>query len=342
MRAVVFEEFGKDAEVRQVADPAPPRDGVVVRVGATGLCRSDWHAWQGHDPDVRLPHIPGHELAGTVEAVGADVTEWRTGDRVTVPFICACGRCASCVRGDHQVCERQEQPGFTHAGSFAEYVALHHADVNLVAVPEGMTDATAASLGCRFATAFRAVADQGRAAAGEWVAVHGCGGVGLSAVMIAAAAGARVVAVDVSPEALALASAFGATVCVNAAEVPDTAAAVRDATRGGAHVSLDALGSPTTSAASVASLRRRGRHVQVGLLPGGAHLPMDRVVALELELLGSHGMAAHAYPRMLELVTAGTLRPDRLVTATISLDETPAALNAMGSAPGRGVTMIAP
>lgn len=167
MRAVVFEEFGKAAEVRQVADPAPPRDGVVVRVGATGLCRSDWHAWQGHDPDVRLPHIPGHELAGTVEAVGADVTEWRTGDRVTVPFICACGRCASCVRGDHQVCERQEQPGFTHAGSFAEYVALHHADVNLVAVPEGMTDATAASLGCRFATAFRAVADQGRAAAGS-------------------------------------------------------------------------------------------------------------------------------------------------------------------------------
>ncbi|MGV9246773.1 zinc-dependent alcohol dehydrogenase family protein [Streptomyces sp. NPDC003710] len=345
MRAVVFERYGEPAEVREVPDPEPSEDGVVVRVEATGLCRSDWHGWMGHDPDITLPHVPGHELAGVVEAVGSRVTGWSPGDRVTVPFVCACGSCPSCVAGDQQVCERQTQPGFTHWGSFAQYVALDHADVNLVAVPEELSFRTAAALGCRFATAFRAVVRQGRAAAGEWVAVHGCGGVGLSAVMIAAAAGARVVAVDVSPPALELAREFGAVECVNATHAGDTAEAVRELTGGGAHVSLDALGSPPTCAASVNGLRRRGRHVQVGLLPspdGTTPVPMARVIALELELLGSHGMAAHAYPPLLELVRSGALRPDLLVTSAIPLEASPAALASLGTAPGRGVTVIEP
>ncbi|MET9081913.1 zinc-dependent alcohol dehydrogenase family protein [Streptomyces sp. NPDC004237] len=345
MRAVVFDHYATPPEVRDVPDPHPVSHGVVVRVEATGLCRSDWHGWMGHDPDITLPHVPGHELAGVVEAAGPGVTAWRPGDRVTVPFVCACGGCPSCAAGDQQVCERQTQPGFTHWGSFAQYVALDHADVNLVAIPDDMAYATAASLGCRFATAFRAVVQQGRAAAGEWVAVYGCGGVGLSAVMIAAASGARVVAVDVSPQALDLARKFGAVHCVNAADTADPAAAVRDLTGGGAHLSLDALGSPATAAASVDSLRRRGRHVQVGLLPspdGTTPLPMARAIALELELLGSHGMAAHAYPALLELVRAGTLRPDLLVTSAITLDAAPRALAAMDTAPGAGVTVIEP
>ncbi|MER7836535.1 zinc-dependent alcohol dehydrogenase family protein [Streptomyces sp. NPDC096040] len=345
MRAVVFERYGTLAEVRDVPDPHPTPHGVVVRVEATGLCRSDWHGWAGDDPDITLPHVPGHELAGVVEAVGAQVTGRRPGDRVTVPFVCACGSCPSCAAGDQQVCERQTQPGFTHWGSFAQYVALDHADVNLVAIPEDMAYATAASLGCRFATAFRAVVQRGRVAAGEWVSVYGCGGVGLSAVMIAAAAGARVVAIDVSPQALDLARRFGAAHCVDATDGDDPAATVRELSAGGAHLSLDALGSPPTAAASVNSLRRRGRHVQVGLLPspdGNTPVPLARAIALELELLGSHGMAAHAYPAMLELVRAGTVRPDLLVTSTITLDAAPQALAAMGGAPGAGVTVIEP
>ncbi|MFB8175006.1 zinc-dependent alcohol dehydrogenase family protein [Streptomyces sp. NPDC055966] len=345
MRAVVFERYGAPAEVRELPDPRPAPDGVVVRVEATGLCRSDWHGWMGHDPDIELPHVPGHELAGVVEAVGSRVTRRRPGDRVTVPFVCACGTCPACAAGDQQVCERQTQPGFHHWGSFAQYVALDHADVNLVAIPDDMAYATAASLGCRFATAFRAVVQQGRAAAGEWVAVHGCGGVGLSAVMVAAASGARVVAVDVSPQALDLARKFGAAECVDASRTPETAVAIRELTGGGAHLSLDALGSPATCAASVNGLRRRGRHVQVGLLPpadGTTPVPLARAVALELELLGSHGMAAHAYPAMLELVVSGVLRPDLLVTRTIPLDAAPQALAAMGTAPGAGVTVIEP
>ena len=314
----------------------------MIGVRATGLCRSDWHGWQGHDSDItELPHVPGHELAGEVHAVGDDVTQWRVGDRVTVPFICACGRCPSCVAGDQQVCSRQTQPGFTHWGSFAEYVAIDHADVNLVALPPEMTYATAAALGCRFATAFRSVVAQGRVRSGEWVVVHGCGGVGLSAVMIAAACGAQVVAVDVNPPALDLAKEFGASLCLEA--VPDVVSRIVEATHGGAHLSLDALGHPVTAANSVLSLRRRGRHVQVGLLPGGATaLPMDRVIGWELEILGSHGMAAHAYGPMMDLVATGSLRPDLLVARTIDLAEAADALAGMDRSTAAGMTMIKP
>ncbi|MGW0479422.1 zinc-dependent alcohol dehydrogenase family protein [Nonomuraea sp. NPDC003214] len=341
MRAVAFDVFGGELDVRELPDPAPAPHGAVIRVEATGLCRSDWHGWQGHDPDIRvLPHVPGHELAGVVEAVGAEVRGWRPGARVTVPFVCACGSCTACATGDQQVCERQTQPGFTHWGSYAELVAVDHADVNLIAIPEEMAAVTAAGLGCRFATSFRAVAQVGRVRPGEWVAVHGCGGVGLSAIMIATAAGARVVAVDISTDALHLAEQAGATHFVDGS-AGDAAAQVRELTRGGAHVSLDALGSPQTCAASVESLRRRGRHVQIGLLPGGpTPVPMDRVISQELSLLGSHGMAAHAYPPMLEMIRAGLLQPDQLVTRTIGLADAGKALASIGSVPG--VTMITP
>jgi D-arabinose 1-dehydrogenase-like Zn-dependent alcohol dehydrogenase len=338
VRALVFEEFGGPLTVRSVPDPAPAPDGVVVRVGASGICRSDWHAWSGHDPGVVLPHVPGHELAGTVAAVGAGVRRWAVGDRVTVPFVCACGHCGPCREGAGQVCLRQTQPGFTHWGSLAEYVALDAADVNLVALPPDLPFATAAALGCRFATAFRAVTAVGRVRPGEWVAVHGCGGVGLSAVQVAVAAGARVVAVDVSPAALELARRMGAEEVVpGTADVP---VAVAELTGGGASVSLDAVGSAATCTNSIRSLRPRGRHVQVGLLPpalGRPEVPMELVVAGELAVLGSHGMAAADYPAMLSLIAAGRLRPDLLVTAELSLDDAGTALAAVGREPGIAV-----
>ena len=349
MRAVVYEAFGEAATVREVADPTPSADGVVVRVDATGLCRSDWHAWVGHDPDVRLPHVPGHELAGTIEQVGAHVRGWRAGQRVIMPFIGACGICPPCRAGDAQVCDDQRQAGFHAWGSFAELVALDRADANLVALPDAIEARDAAILSCRFGTAYRAVVTQGRLRTGEWVAVHGCGGVGLSAVMVAAAHGARVVAVDLSRAALDVALALGAEAVVDASVLPaglDAAGAIRELTGGGAHLSIDALGSVATSLGSIASLRKRGRHVQVGLMLAESRLapvPMNTVMARELELLGSHGMAAAEYPRMLAEILAGRLEPGRLVGATITLDEAPAALAAMSRpATVAGVTVILP
>ncbi|GIH26498.1 alcohol dehydrogenase [Acrocarpospora phusangensis] len=339
MRAVVYDGFGLAPEVREVAEPVAPPGGVVIRVEATGLCRSDWHGWQGHDADIqKFPHVPGHEFSGIVAETGAGVRNWTPGDRVMTPFVCACGTCPDCARGDHQVCANQTQPGFTHWGSFAGHVAIDHADVNLIRLPEQMSFATAAGLGCRFATAFRAVADRASVRPGEWVAVWGCGGVGLSAVMIAAAAGARVVAIDTAPEALALARRFGAAETL-LADGSGLTGRIRDLTSGGAHVSMDALGDPGVCAASILCLRRRGRHVQIGLLPQGAELPMGRVIAYELDLLGSHGMPAHAYPRMLELIASGALAPEALITRTISLD---AAVPALTGGSGPGVTMIDP
>jgi alcohol dehydrogenase len=342
VRAVVFDAVGGPLEVREVPAPACPSDGVVLDVHATGVCRSDWHAWRGHDP-VELPHVPGHEFAGVVARVGADVASWRPGDRVTAPFVCGCGVCAVCRAGDPQVCPHQTQPGFTHPGSFAEQVLVRAADVNLVRLPGALSFVAAAGLGCRVGTAYRALTVHGRLGAGEWLAVHGCGGVGLSAVLLGTALGARVVAVDVCADALALARTRGAAAVVDATTA-DVAAAVHEITDGGAHVSIDALGSPATAAASVLSLRRRGRHVQVGLLLGAnaaAPLPMDRVLAWELSLHGSHGIAAHEYPALLDLLGTAGLEPGTLVGRVVPLEEAGAALAAMDGPTPAGMTVVA-
>jgi alcohol dehydrogenase len=349
MRAVYYAAFGAQPEVRTVPDPVPAAAGAVIQVAATGLCRSDWHAWKGHDPDVVLPHVGGHELAGTVVAVGSEVRQAWLGKPVTVPFVCQCGICTGCQTGNQQVCEFQTQPGFTHWGSFAEYVAIDHADLNLVSLPPDLGMDVAASLGCRFGTAFRAVLRQGRVTAGSWVAVHGCGGAGLSAVMIAAAAGARVIAVDISPAALALAKSLGAAAAVDASTVDDTAAVVRELSGGGVEVSLDCLGHRLTCSASILSLRRRGRHVQVGLMPPGPAsvdaVPMDRVIAYELEVLGSHGIQAHEYPTMLRMIESRSLHPERLIGRRLTLDDLPAALQAMddlaSATPGVAIVSVA-
>jgi len=336
MRAVVYDRFGAPPAVAEIERPHCPPHGAVIKVEATGVCRSDWHGWLGHDPDITAPHVPGHEFAGTFAELGADVRDVAPGTRVTAPFVCGCGTCEVCRAGDHQVCPKQTQPGFTHHGSFAEYVVVHHADVNLVPLPDDIDAITAAGLGCRFATAYRAIVAHGRVQPGMTVAVHGCGGVGLAAVMIAAAHGAQVVAVDVSESALALAREFGAV----ETETPPSASRILE--RGGVHVSLDALGRADTFADALAGLRRRGRHVQVGLLVGAdARPPVDMaaVIGRELEIVGSHGMAAHDYPAMLAEIASGRLEPRRLVKNVISLADAPAALMAMsqGSAPGTTV-----
>jgi alcohol dehydrogenase len=342
MRAIVMDRIAGPLVVQEVAAPEVPAGGVVVTVVATGLCRSDWHAWAGHD-DIVLPHVPGHEFAGRIAAVGPGVTKWSVGDRVTAPFVEGCGACGWCRAGNAQVCPEQQQPGFTHWGSFAGQVAIHAADTNLVAIPEGVSFEAAASLGCRFATAYRALTGRARVASGEWVTVVGVGGVGLSAVMIAKALGGKVVAVDRNREALAAASSLGAD-HVLAADGSDIPAQVHSIT-GGSHVSIDAVGSEQTCADALLSLRRRGRHVQIGLLPpvdGHPRVPMARVIAWELDVFGSHGMAAADYPGMLALIESGALEPQKLIERVIGLDEAADMLARFDTANVAGMTMIDP
>ncbi len=344
MRAIVYDAVGAPWRQEEVLDPTPPDDGVILRVEAAGLCRSDWHAWHGHDNVSVFPHVPGHEFAGTVAEVGRDVTRWQVGDRVAVPFVCACGRCLVCESGNHQVCPHQWQPGFDGWGGFAEYVALPAADVNLVRLPHTLSFEIAASLGCRVATAYRAVVTIGRIATGEEVVIHGAGGVGLAAVMLARALGARVVIVDPSPAAREAALQLGAAAVLEPS--PGLVDMIRDATSGGPHLSIEAIGDTAACRASIESLRPRGRHVQVGLLPAGTAtdpVPMHRVVSRELEVLGSHGLAAHDYPELLALVSSGRLRPDLLIGRTIDLDDVPEAFALIGTADQPpGMTLIRP
>jgi len=342
MKAAYYDQFQGPISIENLPDPMPVEGGVVLKVEATGVCRSDWHGWMGHDSDIKLPHVPGHELAGTIAAIGKGITKFKIGDRVTVPFVSGCGKCEECTTGNHQVCNNQFQPGFTHWGSFAEYVGIHYAEINLVHLPEEITFETAASLGCRFITSYRAIIYQGQVKADQWVAIHGCGGVGLSAIMIAKAKGAIVIAVDINHETLALAKSLGADYAINSNEV-NPIEAIKELTNGGAHVSLDALGNKITCYNSIANLRKRGKHIQVGLMAGDDYepqIPMHLVVANELEIIGSHGMQAHVYPEMLELIKTGILSPEKLIGDLVTLEQGAALLPKMNEFKSQGVTVI--
>ncbi len=344
MKAIYFEQFREQPELTTVADPQCSDDGVIVRVEYTGLCRSDWHGWMGHDADIVLPHVPGHELVGEVVEVGASVRNFKGGERVTVPFVSGCGHCEWCHSGNQQICDHQFQPGFTAWGSFAELVALHYADLNVVPLPEYVTSLSAVSLGCRFVTSFRAVVDQGKLQGGQWLAVHGCGGVGLSAVMIGAALGAQVIAVDINEANLKLAKQFGALTTVNARD-ENVIEAIDEVTKGGAQVSVDALGSVVTLQNSVASLRKCGKHIQVGLMAGEDAMPpvpMHLVIANELELIGSHGMQAFRYDAVFDMIRSGRIDPEKMVDRVIGLAEGAQALPKMDQFSQPGITVIDP
>lgn len=343
MQALHFTQFGGPIELQKIPDPEPSSDGVVIQVEAAGLCRSDWHGWMGHDSDVQLPHIPGHEFAGTIVALGNLVTGWQIGDRVTLPFCMGCGHCPQCAGGHQQVCDNYYQPGFTGMGAFAEFVAVPYAAQNLVRLPESMSFQEAAILGCRFITAYRGLIAQGQLRPGQWVAVHACGGVGLSAIMIAKAVGARVIAVDISEEKLQLAQQLGADHTLNAQIEDRISERIKEWSGGGVQVSVDALGSTITCINSISCLAKRGRHIQIGLMTGEhgfPPIPMGLVIANELEILGSHGMQAHVYPEMLELITSGKIMPGQLLGRTISLSEAGRALMTMDQFPDTGVTVI--
>lgn len=344
MKAAVFDQFQGPLAVREVADSSCPPDGVVVKVEACGVCRSDWHAWRGADPDVAAPHVPGHEFAGVVIEVGAECRRFHKGDRVTAPFIIACGNCPDCLGGDPTVCNHQYMVGFSGWGAFAELTAVPRADFNLVKLPDGMDFAVAAAMGCRLTTAFRGIVDRAQLKPGEWLAVHGCGGVGLSAIMVGAAMGAQILAVDVNAEALAMARELGANVTLDPRSVKDAALAVRDLTGGGAHVSIDALGITATLHNSIRGLRKLGRHVQIGMpLEEHATPPvplLETVYSRQISIMGTRGIAASRFPALLGMIAAGRLDPARMITRRIALSQSGAAIAAMNGYTGVGVTVI--
>lgn len=344
MKAAVLHKFSENPSLETVPDPVCPPDGVIVRVKACGVCRSDHHAWVGADPDVALPHVMGHEFAGIVEEVGADCNKFRKGDRVTAPFILGCGQCSDCASGQPTVCNTQTVIGFSQWGAFAELVAVRAADFNLVRLPETVDYAEAAGMGCRVTTAWRGLSDRGALKAGEWVAIHGCGGVGLSAIMLASALSAKIIAIDLSEDALTIARQFGAHACLNPLEVSDIPQAIREISGGGAHVSIDALGITATFENSLRSLRKLGRHVQIGM-PVGAHstvpLPLlDLVYARQLSIYGMRGLGADGFKTLLDLIVAEKLNLSGLIRDRIPLSQVGNALARMEGNQSAGITVI--
>ena len=344
MRAVLITGYQRPLELVTVADPELPKDGIIMKVRATGVCRSDWHTWMGHyRVQIRLPLIPGHEMAGDIAEVGPDVIGLKPGDRVTVPFGLACGHCHTCLGGNQQSCDAQVQPSTNFDGSFAEFIALPRASINVVKLPDKVGYAEAASLGCRFITAFRGVVEQAAVRPGEWLAVHGCGGVGLSAVMIAAAMGANVVAVDIDDSTLQKAAQLGAVATLNALRVPSVPDAIIEITDGGAHASMDALGSTVTCQNSILCLRAMGRHVQVGLMKDRherPEIPMGVVVSREIDIRGSRGMSPKNYPAIFNMIRSGVVAPKSLIDRELSLEEGADLLTRLDQFPGSGVAVI--
>jgi D-arabinose 1-dehydrogenase-like Zn-dependent alcohol dehydrogenase len=347
MRAAVLEAIRKPLAVRDMPDPQCPVNGAIIRVEANGICRTDWHLWTGDWSWVGIvlpmPHVMGHEFCGVIEEVGPETKRWKKGDRVIIPFSQGEGTCDWCRSGHQNICDTPLVPGVAYWGGYGRYVGVPNADVNLVSLPESVPFVDAASMGCRYMTAFHAIVDQGNVRAGEWVAVHGCGGVGLSAVQIAAAQGANVIAVDVADDKLEAAKKEGAAHVINASK-DEPIGAIMGLTGGGAHVSIDALGVAATCRNSVMSVRKRGRHVQVGLTSGAEKgeiaLPIDIIVLKEIQILGSLGMQAPHFAGMLRMVEAGRLNPGKLVTKTIGLEEASTVLEAMDKYQTLGVTVI--
>ncbi|MEZ5715178.1 MAG: zinc-dependent alcohol dehydrogenase family protein [Paracoccaceae bacterium] len=342
MKAAQLVGWREPLAITDLPDPAPGPGGVVLKVLACGVCRSDWHAWTGADPDVHLPHVPGHEFCGEVVAVGAGVRRWRVGERVIAPFILACGQCPDCAAGNQTICAGQQVPGFTIPGAFAELIAVPHADHNLTALPEAIAPALAAGLGCRVTTAWHALTGRAALRAGEWLAVFGGGGVGTAALLLGRALGARVVVVDVVEEKLRYAKGLGADAVVNAATC-DAAEAVREIAGGGADLAVEALGIETTVVGAMRSLRKLGRMVMVGM-PAGAHvnmtLPMDAVYSGQLAFFGTRGMPAWRYPSLLSLIEGGQVDLAPLVTRHIALSEASRELAAFDAPAPPGVAVI--
>jgi D-arabinose 1-dehydrogenase-like Zn-dependent alcohol dehydrogenase len=341
LKALVLEGI-KNLIVRDVPTPEPKPLGALIRVEANGVCRSDWHAWVGHQKR-NYPFVLGHELTGVVEEVMPGVTRFKKGDRVIVPFAGSDGSCALCQRGFSHLCDNLEVPGKTYSGGYAEYVAVPAVDRNMVHLPETISFTDGAALGCRFMTAFHAVVDRADVKAGEWVVVFGCGGIGLSAINVAAALGCRVIGVDVNPGNLAIATSMGAAYTINSREV-DAMQAVVDMTGGGAHVAIDALGITETCVASLLSLRKRGRHVQIGITSqkeaGYISVPIDIIVYKELQLIGSLGMATHRFDSMLPMVANGQLTPGKMVNREVSLSEVTSVFESMTKSENTGTFIV--
>lgn len=363
MRAAVLYESRQPMVIETVELDDPQPGELLVKIAASGVCRSDLHVLNGEWRSP-MPIVLGHEASGTVVEVGPNVTRAKVGDPIVLSFAPSCGYCAYCVSGRGHLCAtmRAEKPGmlpggssrlrkngqvihhFARTASFAEYAVIHESAA--VPISSSVSLELAALVGCSVTTGVGAVLNTARVPAGATVAVIGCGGVGLNVIQGARLVNAgRIIAVDVAEDKLTFARRFGATDVVNARE-QDPVRAIRQLTEGGAEYAFEALGTAGTIRIAVDALRPGGTAVVVGMAPHGEEAAIDAYMLTwgEKTLKGCFYGSARAridMPMLIGLAEAGKLELGGLVTRRAPLEQINEAYAALERGePGRGLIVL--
>ena len=319
MKAAVFYEKGQPMKIEDVDIPKHESADVLVKVAACGLCRTDLHYLHGTPTFKKPPIILGHEVSGTVEEVGSEVTTFKKGDNIIVPPVFGCGKCFFCRNGRPTLCTNQIMVGNHRDGGFAEYIAVPASEIfiapNNVPLPEASIISDAIS------TPYHAVVNRAQVRPGDSVAIFGAGGVGLSTIQMAAAVGGNVIAVDIFDQKLEMAKKFGAAHAINAKTEENVPKTIRKMTGGGADIALEVIGNPITIQQAFNSVRWGGRVVVVGYSAKETIIDSARLMFREIEIKGSLGCGPQDFPKLIEMIKLGKIKVKEMVTHKFKLDE---------------------
>jgi len=321
VKAAVLEGAKKGRlRIKDIPIPSVEDDQILVKVAACGVCHTDLHYIEHGVPTFKKPPIIlGHEASGIIEAVGGEVTGWSQGQRVLIPAVLTCGHCAFCRMGRENICANMTMLGNHIDGAYAEYVAVPAKD--LLELPDSIPLEEASIIADAISTPYHAVKNRARVQPGDTVVVFGCGGVGMNAVQLAAAAGGYVIAVDVNERKLEWAREFGAARTINASKVERVSKEIKKMTGGGADIALEVIGNPRTIEEALECVRVGGRLCVVGYTPEAISVVAGKIMFKELEVVGSLGCRPLDYKPLIRMVEQGRIDIKRQVTHRFPLDE---------------------
>jgi 6-hydroxycyclohex-1-ene-1-carbonyl-CoA dehydrogenase len=328
MKAAVFHGSEDGLKVEDIPIPSAGPGQILVKVAACGVCHTDLHYIEHGVPTFKKPPVVlGHEASGIVEDVGADVDNVSKGQRVLIPAVLTCGKCRFCRMGRENICSDMQMLGNHFDGAYAEYVAVPAKDV--LDLPESIPLEDASIIADALSTPYHAVKNRARVRPGDTVAVFGCGGVGINAVQLAAAAGAQVIAVDTNERKLQWASEFGAAETVNASKVERVSKEIKKLTGGGVDIAMEVIGNPRTIEEAFESVRIGGRLCVVGYTHEAISIIAGKIMFKELDIVGSLGCPPGEYVPLIRMVELGKIDLSRLVTHRFALDEIQSAFDVM-------------
>jgi propanol-preferring alcohol dehydrogenase len=337
MKAAIFHAANQPLTVEEIPTPTPGAGEVLIKVAGCGVCHTDLHYIDhGVSTFKKPPLVLGHEISGTVAGLGAGVSQWKESARVLLPAVYGCGQCAMCRTGRENICEKMVMFGNNVDGGYAEYLLAPAKDI--IALPDELPLVESSIIADAVTTPYHAVVNRGQVKPGDSVVVIGCGGIGLNLVQVAAAVGAKVIAIDVIDSKLEWAKKLGAQATINAKAVERVDKEVRKLTGGGADIGFEAIGNPTTQAQAFSCIRTGGRFVVVGFTDKPMMLDTGRVMYREMEIIGSLGCRAVDYPRVLELARQGKIKVKELVTAQFALNDINAAFDTLRR--GEGIRSV--